>query len=83
MPPRIPPRVLGSQETKADLVEHLVGLIDRTFAEDGHGKGMRAVRDVLMRLDRPALRALVGSMGLEGPEELSEAEREDRPDREE
>ena len=78
MPPRIQPATLSSQEAKTRLVEQLVGLIDRTFAEDGHGEGLRTLRAMLMNLERNDLRELVLQMGLEGAEELTEPEREDR-----
>ena len=78
MPPRIQPATLSSQEAKTRLVEQLVGLIDRTFAEDGHGEGLRTLREMLLNLERGDLRALVLRMGLEGAEELTEPEREDR-----
>jgi len=79
MPPRIPPEHLSSQESAAELVEHLASLIDRTFAENGHGEGMRVVRSILMGLERPALRELVRQLGVEGPEELAEPDEEGRP----
>ena len=75
---QIQPATVGAQEAKTALVERLVGLIDRTFAEDGHGEGLRTLRDMLMNLERQELRALVFQMGLEGVEELTEPEREDR-----
>jgi hypothetical protein len=81
MPPRIQPATLSSQEAKTRLVEQLVGLIDRTFTEDGRGEGLRTLRDMLMNLERRDLRELVLQMGLEGAEELTEPEREDRSPR--
>ena len=78
MAARLKPATRQSQEAKTTLVELLVGLIERTFAEDGHGEGVRTVREMLTRLDQKDLRALVFQMGLEGAEELTEPEREDR-----
>jgi hypothetical protein len=68
-------------EAHADLVDRLVALVDRTFADAGHGQGIRMVREMFLRLDRPALRELVRSMGIEAAEELSEPEPEDRSGR--
>jgi hypothetical protein len=66
-------------QARTRLVDLLVGLLDRTFVESGHGEGLRATRDMLLHLDEPALRGLAFNMGIEGPEELLEPEPEERP----
>lgn len=66
-------------EARSGLVESLVALVDRTYAESGRGEGIRLLRDMLLRLDPPALRDMLRSFGVEGPEELAEPEPEDRP----
>ena len=66
-------------EAKVRLVEALMGLLDRTFEAGGHGEGLLAMRDMLLRLDEPALRGLAFGMGIEGPEELAPPEPEERP----
>lgn len=79
MPPRIPASRLSTEETKAELVESLVGLIDRTFTSGGHGEGLHALRGMLKDLDLADLQGMVRRLGLEGPEELTEPEPEERP----
>jgi hypothetical protein len=72
-------REVALEEARVRLVEVLVGWLDGAFSDGGHGEGLRAARDMLLRLDEPALRSLVYSMGIEGPEELTEPEPEERP----
>jgi hypothetical protein len=69
-------KVLSAAESKAHLVEELTGLVDRTFTEGGHGVGMRALHEMLLRLDEPALRQLVQRYGIEGAEEMTEPQPE-------
>jgi hypothetical protein len=69
-------RELGELEDRAELVGRLVALVDRTFTDTGHGEGLRMVREMLLRLDRPALHDLLRSLGIEGAEELSEPQPE-------
>lgn len=64
---------------KVRLVDALIELLGQTFEAGGHGEGMRAARDMLLRLDEPALRGLAFEMGVEGPEELMPPEPEERP----
>jgi len=66
-------RDLSAADDRTYLVETVVSLIDRTFFESGHGEGMRLVRDALLRMDPPALRGVLRSMGVEAAEEASES----------
>lgn len=71
-------RELSLADSKAYLIERVITLLDRTFAEQGRGEGLRVVREILLGLDQAMLRDLVHTFGIEAPEELEEPERENR-----
>jgi hypothetical protein len=72
-----PRQATAKAETLAALVDLLVAHVDRAYITAGQPGALTAVRNMLSRMDRDALTALVYELGLE-TEPPREEEPEDR-----